>query len=134
MIDFQKLTGCAKLSALFQIELFFPDFDKYFIINIIVRLIEWYSGTGIWTLEQKNAKKISRKTSETQEMQYKRRIGKSVVVHPNEELQLRGPMLLSDELLNFIAFFCSNVHIPVPEYHSISLRIILMIECLSKSG
>ena len=43
----QYLTGCAKLSALFQIELFYPDFDKHSIINIILRLIEWYSGTGI---------------------------------------------------------------------------------------
>ena len=41
------VTGCAKLSALFQIELFYPDFDKHSIINIILRLIEWYSGTGI---------------------------------------------------------------------------------------
>ena len=41
------LTGCAKLSALFPIELFYPDFDKYSIMNIIVRLMEWYSGTGI---------------------------------------------------------------------------------------
>ena len=81
-----------------------------------------------------SCRKISQKTSETQEMQYKRPIGKSVVVHPNEELQLRGPMLLSNELLNFIAFFHSNVHIPVPEYNSISLTIISMIDYLSKSG
>ena len=41
------ITGCAKLPVLFQIELFYPDFDKHSIINIILRLIEWYSGTGI---------------------------------------------------------------------------------------
>ena len=41
------IRGCAKLSALFQTELFFLDFDKCSIINIIVRLIEWYSGTDI---------------------------------------------------------------------------------------
>ena len=53
------LTGCAKLSALFQIELFCSDFEKYSIINIIVRFREWYFGTGIWTWEQKNARKLS---------------------------------------------------------------------------
>ena len=41
------LTGRAKLSALFQIELFYPDFEKYSIIDVIVRLIEWYSRTDI---------------------------------------------------------------------------------------
>ena len=41
------ITGCAKLSALSQIELFYPDFDKYSNTNKIVRLIEWYSRTDI---------------------------------------------------------------------------------------
>ncbi len=41
-------------------------------------------------------------------------------------------MLLSTKLLNLMAFFCSNVQIPVPEYHSISLTIMFMIEHLSK--
>ena len=54
-----SLTGCAKLCALFQIELFYPDFDKYSIINEIVRLIERYSRTDIWLLEHKNAIKLS---------------------------------------------------------------------------
>ena len=54
-----EVTGCAKLSALFQIELFCSDFEKYSIINIIVRFREWYFGTGIWTWEQKNARKLS---------------------------------------------------------------------------
>jgi len=42
------ITGCAKLSAFFQIELFCSDFDKYSIIDMILRLIEWYSGTKKW--------------------------------------------------------------------------------------
>ena len=46
-IRIKVITGWAKLSALFQIELFYPDFDKHSIIDIILRLIEWYSGTGI---------------------------------------------------------------------------------------
>ena len=37
-----------------------------------------------WVWSIPHAEKISRKTSETQGMQYKRPIGKSVVVYPNE--------------------------------------------------
>ena len=39
------VTGYAKLSALFQIEHFYPDFEKYSVIHIIVRLLHTLLGS-----------------------------------------------------------------------------------------